>query len=559
MRVERPKEELLQEAIEAGQAGDLPRARELLLKLLNRNNQEALYWLLMSTAVESREERIYCLHNVLFLDPQNSAAMHDLELLGAEVPQPEIPATKPARKAGWQTAQIATPRRNKKRKNQVSLAGILVVLGLGAAVILFGYYVAENSLLTPLFAAEETVPATTTPPTSTVAASELALLGPEGLLSLTYTPTPRYVSTPHPGETGFQNGLNAMDDQDWGTAAQAFRLFLASNPDSPDAAYFLGVSLLAHEDLTGAEEAFAQSLDINPQFAPAYLGRARLSIYREDDPAAILTDLNTAILLDAAFVEAYLERANFAIEQGNYDEALTDLTLAERLSPDSALVQYHKARTYLARRDFANAMQASLRAYEIDLTLLPNYLVLAQAQQELRRYGESITTMQTYLTFEPQNALGWEILGVGYELNDQHGLALEAFDYALSLDPSLAKAAYFQGLEAHTQGNSQAAISFFQTAISGDPDWFEPRLALAQSYLEIGRPSSAFFELNASSSLLQNDEQRAAFFYWRATILEALGQNESALADWRSLLSLPVASVPPEWRLSAETRLQGAQ
>ncbi|MGH2581851.1 MAG: tetratricopeptide repeat protein [Anaerolineales bacterium] len=561
MHVERPKEALLQEVIEAGQAGDLPRARDLLLRLLGRDNQEPLYWLLMSTAVESRGERIYCLHNVLFLDPQNGAALHDLDLLGAEIPQPEGPAAKPTGQTDWQTAQIAIPTRTRKRKqeDQVSPAGILGVLGVGAAVILFGYYVAENNLLTPFFASEGAPSVMIGTSTPRIVASEAALLAPEQLLSLTYTPTPRYVNTPHPGETVFEEGLNAMDQQKWETAAQAFRLYLASNPDSPDAAYFLGEALLALEDLAGAEEAFAQSLDINAQFAPAYLGRARLSIKEEAESAAILTDLNTAILLDAAFVDAYLERANFAIEQNDYAEALEDLTVAERLSPDSALVQYYKARTYLARKDYANAMQAGQRAYEIDITLLPNYLVLAQAQQELKRYSESIAIMQTYLTFEPPNAFGWEVLGLGYELSGQHDLALEAFEHALSIDPRLAKAAYYQGLEAQGQRNSQLAISFFQTAVSGDPDWFEPRLALAQVYLDIGRPSTAFFELNASSSLVENDEQRAAFFYWRATILEALGQNENALADWRSLLSLPSASVPPEWRLTAQTRVQAAQ
>src|SRR3989337_4611214 len=101
------KEKILQDAVAAGQKGDNVRARKLLLKLLRTDNHEPLYWLLMSTAVESREERIYCLHNVLFLDPDNRAAKHDLELLGAPMPErdAEPPDAEPAE--DWQTREIA--------------------------------------------------------------------------------------------------------------------------------------------------------------------------------------------------------------------------------------------------------------------------------------------------------------------------------------------------------------------------------------------------------------------------------------------------------------------
>jgi hypothetical protein len=46
------------------------------------------------------------------------------------------------------------------------------------------------------------------------------------------------------------------------------------------------------------------------------------------------------------------------------------------------------------------------------------------------------------------------------------------------------------------------------------------------------------------------------FFYWRARSLEALGQTENALADWRSLLALPPEVVPAEWRQTAEEHVQ---
>ncbi|HEY4718723.1 MAG TPA: hypothetical protein VIH14_06890, partial [Anaerolineales bacterium] len=145
------KEKILQDAVAAGQKGDNVRARKLLLKLLRTDNHEPLYWLLMSTAVESREERIYCLHNVLFLDPDNSAAKHDLELLGAEIPRANVPAFVPEETEDWQTKEIAAPKIPKKRRRPKeepwSINWIVASLGVGIVIIILGYYAAENGVL----------------------------------------------------------------------------------------------------------------------------------------------------------------------------------------------------------------------------------------------------------------------------------------------------------------------------------------------------------------------------------------------------------------------------
>lgn len=101
--------------------------------------------------------------------------------------------------------------------------------------------------------------------------------------------------------------------------------------------------------------------------------------------------------------------------------------------------------------------------------------------------------------------------------------------HPLALDPSSPKVAYYRGLEELVNENAQGALSYFQVSLNTLPDWFEAHLGLARAYLGVGNPSGAFFEVNASSHLVETNEQRAAFFYWRATALEALGQVQSRL------------------------------
>lgn len=569
-------EQMLQQAVEAGQKGEHARARKLLLKLLRTDNREPLYWLLMSTAVESREERIYCLQNVLFLDPDNSAAKHDLELLGAELPQGNAAAFVPEENEEWQTKEIAAPRiRKKKRKTREepwSLAWILASLGAGVVIILLGYYAAENGLLDVLFqvtpsptGSAETA-ATPTRGTAVGAAvtrtatsqNQVATIpsDPEELLDATYTPTPIYINTPHPDDPTFADGLDALEEEDWDTAIEVFSAYSAANTQSADASYYLGEAYLGAGDFLAAQLAFNQAITREPQFAPGYLGRAKAGIASASEEAAILTDLNTAVLLDSEFVEAYLERAAFRAGRDEFEDALSDIAAAEDLAPESALVQYHKALVYLAQENYLAALQASRRAYDLDITLLPNYLAKAEAEQGAGQVAASIATMQRYLTFNGGDAAGWQLLGLGFQLNDQPDEALDAFDHALSLDANMPLAAYYRGLRELADERYQSALGYFRVAVSGAPDLFEARIGLAQATLLTGNPSQAFLEINPSGALIETDEQRAAFFYWRATILEALGQSQNALADWQSLLNLPADAVPAEWRATAEARVQ---
>jgi tetratricopeptide (TPR) repeat protein len=70
---------LLRQGIAAARAGDKETARNLLMRVVEQDENNAAAWLWLSGVVESLDDRQVCLENVLALDPQNQAARQGLE------------------------------------------------------------------------------------------------------------------------------------------------------------------------------------------------------------------------------------------------------------------------------------------------------------------------------------------------------------------------------------------------------------------------------------------------------------------------------------------------
>jgi tetratricopeptide (TPR) repeat protein len=364
------------------------------------------------------------------------------------------------------------------------------------------------------------------------------------------------VNTPHPDSSFFQEGLIAFEAGNWLEVISSMEGHLSGQPASADAEYYIGEALMNLNIYVNARDAFSRAIAIDQSFAAAYLGRAQASIAENLTDSSAITDLNTALLLDSDFTNAYIARSSYYLDKADTERALEDLAQAEGLNPLSPQVHALKAVIYTSLENYDFALSSAQRAFILDVTLFPNYLILANAYLELERPNDALELMQTYLSFKADNGEAWQILGIAFVQLNEAQLALESFDRALELDSVLAKASYYRGLAYFQDGVANAAIPKYRIAIQGEPDWFEPRIALAEALLLSGDPGAAFFEVNSSGALAITDQQLINFYYWRATILESLGQESNALADWQKILSYPEELVPEDWLQSAIERTQ---
>jgi tetratricopeptide (TPR) repeat protein len=371
-------------------------------------------------------------------------------------------------------------------------------------------------------------------------------------LEATYTPTPLYVNTPHAISESYRVAQRYYQRQDW---ENALRYFQQVEPATADILYYIAEVYRQQGNHTEAIRAYNLVVDQFPEFAPAYLGRARASLALNPETEAG-EDLDLAIQYDPYLGDGYLERATYRIGQGDLEGAANDLAQVEQLIPESPMLYLLQSRLALAAGDLEDALTAARRANELDITLLPAYLTLGQAALASEELEAAEQALATYVVYVQDNPEAWQALGrARYLLGEDLEAALLAYDQAIELDEENPRAYFDRGLVFIDLGEGQKAINDLEAARRLGERSFELNLALGRALLVAERFEDGYLVIDNSVELAETVEQQAQLLYWRAQALEFLGRTRDALADWTALLAMDEAAFPEEWASLANRRV----
>ena len=87
--------DLLREGIAAAQSGERERARDLLVRVVEQDEENVAAWLWLSGVVDSLEDREVCLENILTLDPEHTAALEGLDWVRQQKERQAPPVASP--------------------------------------------------------------------------------------------------------------------------------------------------------------------------------------------------------------------------------------------------------------------------------------------------------------------------------------------------------------------------------------------------------------------------------------------------------------------------------
>lgn len=561
-----PEERMFQEAVSALENGELARSRDLLTRLLKLNQQNAQYWLYMSAVVETQKERIYCLKEVLRLEPDNPTAQVGLSMIGQTPPNPNLIIPMKVQKTNWQ-------KKVQEQKLPSLITGniwpkLLLYGGIGIGLVILvlgGIWLSTRVIATPetTEARSRRLTVAALQPTQGATQTSAATPMPTTLyagLSATYTPTAIYIKTPHPNIEAFGVGMRAYYSSDWEKMIANMRQVQTMEPSAADISYFIGEGYRKLNRYSEALAAYNDALKTNPQFAPAYLGRARILLIKSGQEKDARTDIQEAIRLDEKFAEAYLVMADIDLRMGEGQNALEQAEKAASILTQSPMVSWYQGRAYLALDDYEHALQAADQAIAWDVGYLDAYRLQGEAYRKMGRWEESIQPLTIFAAYqEDPQVLAW--LGEAYARTGDPVKAESYFGQALAIDEKLSDVYLLRGNLYLEQGEIELSISDFDNAFLYDKKSFEAKLGLGRAYLLNDLPGDAYAALNMAYTLMDTNEQKARLYYWRAQAIEAVGERNgqtytnTTLNDWRALLALPDDVMPEEWKTIAQEHI----
>ncbi|MBN2115699.1 MAG: tetratricopeptide repeat protein [Anaerolineales bacterium] len=559
---------LFQEAIEALRAGNKSRARELLTELLKTDQNNATYWVWMSSTVDNVKERIYCLQTAFKLDPENAAAKRGLILHGALPPDETIQPFPINRPRAWEEKLLLEHEKPKPKgwaavkASPVARLGGFAALGavlVGAIIFVF------NQVLTNQVAGPPTItpgpsPTYTLTPTALNATGQPAVVGTAAplseLLEKPYTPTPLYVNTPRgPMSSDIYRSVKiASEKGDWDAAIKGWQEVIRVEPEAADAWYYIGEAYRFKGNPGSAIDAYQRALQINPSFGPAYVGLARARLMM-DPNADVLSFLDEAIRLDPNFGEAYLVRAMVRTRDNDIPGALSDLGEADRRLPNSPLVFYYLAQTRVREGDLELALVAAKRSNELDVTYLPTYLLLGQIYAAQGEEEEAVRVLDIYLKYRPEDTSVYMLLGKMHFGKKDYEKTVDDMNRLIARDRNQREPYLYRFLSNVELGRGELAEDDVDTVLLFYPDSFEVNVAVVRMHLLQGRNGSALLVIDKMKSLAETDQQKAIAYYWSAQVYEAREEPDNAAKHWTLLLDLPKSAMTEEMRLEAEQRL----
>jgi tetratricopeptide (TPR) repeat protein len=268
---------------------------------------------------------------------------------------------------------------------------------------------------------------------------------------------------------------------------------------------YKGIVLQRLEDLTGAVTAYSRAIELNPEFAAAYLdrGSAQLEL---NDPDAAEADFRQAIVLDPSFPEAHYNLGTFYARAGRHEEAIAALGEAIRFRPD-----------------YVNA-----------------YINRGLAQLETDQIEAAIADYSEAIALDPENPSPYAQRGYAYTVQEAWEDAEADFDRAIALDAEYVYAYEMRALTRQRQGRHEEAIADYTRILSFAPS-ARAYTTRGQVYLQLQKLNSALDDFNHA---LELDPEYALAYRGRGYAHYLLGNDDETLADLRRYAEL-AGSIEP--------------
>ncbi len=331
-------------------------------------------------------------------------------------------------------------------------------------------------------------------------------------------------------------------------------------------AYLLGRLRLARETTEALVEAvdyFQQAIELDPNFALAYVGLADSygwqvffgSLAPEEGLASAQAAADKALALDDQLGEVYNSLAGIKEERKDFEGAEAMYRRALELNPNYATAYYWHGSllgTYLGRPEEALALHR--KAAELDPLSASIISGVGDGLASLGRFDEALARYQRAIEVDPGYASAY--ISIGSHYWDVLGYLDEAvvwYAKGISLDPGNPRKSALLGWLFLDLGDFDRAESWIERSLELGPESFWPNFAMHTLHLYRGDEAAALdyarraFALNPLfvPSLLRDHELRAGRYtearaLYEESYPELLNEGDPTVdgSNWQAAIDL---------------------
>lgn len=295
-----------------------------------------------------------------------------------------------------------------------------------------------------------------------------------------------------------------------------------------------GIGLADLGEPNAARSFFERSLMIDPNNAPAWLGKSYvLSSLSRDDEALSCTERATA--LDPQDGKVWIGKALALARLGRPVEALSCAELATSLTPNDWSVWPAKAHMLIALRKNEDAVAACEHA----LAVYPFAAILwtskGQALHALQNYEEALRCFDSALEIDPDDSAANLFKGSILVDKRKYEQAIPFLDRCLEADPKSSKAWFCKGVAVGGLGKTQEEVYCLRRCIEIDPSQSDAWSNLSVALGEEGRSDEA---LSCAEKAVAVGPDNTKALHNLSSILHERGRSDESLVHLDHLLRI---------------------
>ncbi|WP_020532337.1 rhomboid family intramembrane serine protease [Flexithrix dorotheae] len=230
----------------------------------------------------------------------------------------------------------------------------------------------------------------------------------------------------------------------------------------------------------------------------------------------------------------YFDRAERKIEEGKYEEALSDMNIVIGMMPKQSKFYETRARIHKALFHFEQAVEDYEMAAKYGYDVRRAFLDIGYCWNRLRQFEKALEAYSKVISFDPTSASAYNGRGWTHFQLREYDKAFADYKMALELYPAYSTIYNNIGLIYQYKGNTDSATYYYNMAIEMDPAHDFPHQNLGRIESQKGNDAKALVHYN---SAVAADEFNPDNYYLRAITLINLKKKE-ALDDIEMAISL---------------------